>query len=137
MEKRKESRTEKVQAPTQTLISWREMLAVVPVRNRSSEVEESPGGVRIKVQRHRPRYMVPPLTFMIRFRPSKTMALDRLGAEIYRLCDDHRNVEQIVELFAENHALSFHEARAAVTEYLRSLVQHGVIVMAKRPDKGQ
>lgn len=117
--------------PTKALITWRGMLTAVPVRNRSTEVDESSGSVRVTMKRQRPRYLVPPLTLFIRFRPSKTVALDRLGSEIYGWCDDHRDVEQIVELFAKSHALSFHEARASVTEYLRSLVQHGVIVMAK------
>ena len=57
------------------------------------------------------------------------MVLDRLGAEVWRLCDGKRTVEEVVDLFGERHALTFHESRVAVTLYLKALLQRGVLAI--------
>ena len=57
------------------------------------------------------------------------MILDHLGVEVWERCDGTRTVEQVVDEFAQKHALSFHESRVMVTEYLRELIQRGVLAI--------
>ena len=57
------------------------------------------------------------------------MRLDRLGSQVWQLCDGVRTVEDVVDEFARLHRLTFHEARASVTAYLKMLVQRGVLAM--------
>ncbi len=116
---------------TEVLISWRDMLEAIPVRNEAVGAKESSQRVQLKIVKKRPRFLVPPLSWIISPRLHKTLELDRIGSEIFRLCDGCRRVEQIVDAFGQAHGLSFHEARAAVTDYLRILVQKGVLVMAR------
>jgi hypothetical protein len=62
-------------------------------------------------------------------RPERRLTLDRLGTEVWRLCDGDRTVEEIVDTFSRNHDLTFHEARAAVTGYLTTLIQRGALAI--------
>jgi len=57
------------------------------------------------------------------------MTLDRLGSWVWKLCDGNRNVEQLVDDFAAAEGLSFHEARVAVTGYLKTLIQRGALAV--------
>jgi len=45
------------------------------------------------------------------------------------LCDGERTVEAIIDAFAAEHRLTFHEARVAVGGYLRSLMARGALAM--------
>ena len=111
--------------------SWRPMLAAVPVRNAAAEVTETDAGeVSLAVAMKRPRWLVPPLSWAVRWHRKRTVKLDRLGSQLWALCDGERNVESVIDEFARNHRLSFHEARAAVTGYLKELVQRGVLAIA-------
>ena len=58
--------------------------------------------------------------------------LDKLGTEVLELCDGSRRVEEIVDEFAAKHRLTFHESRVAVTGFLRSLVQRGLIAIEQQ-----
>jgi hypothetical protein len=111
--------------------SWRKMLDATPVRNAAAEVaQEGPDGLSITVKVKRPGYLVPPLSWVIHGKPTRTVKLDRLGAQVWNLCDGERTVEAVIDEFARLHRLSFHEARAAVTWYLRQLIQRGVLAIA-------
>jgi len=59
----------------------------------------------------------------------RTLRLDRLGSEVWDLCDGQRTGEGVVDDFAQRHRLTFHEARAAVTVYLKTLVQRGALAL--------
>ena len=74
----------------------------------------------------------PPLSWIVPFREESCSTLDPLGAEVWKLCDGQRTVEGVVDAFKDRYALSFHEARVAVTEYLKVLVQRGVLAVALR-----
>lgn len=110
--------------------SWLTMLRAKPVRNeaaaarRHSEIE-----LWITVPRRRPAFLVAPLSWIVRPRLSRTIALDMIGTEIWKHCDGQRNVEEVVDAVARTHRLSFHEARVAVTNYIRLLVERGALVM--------
>jgi hypothetical protein len=66
----------------------------------------------------------------------RAISLDRLGSEVWQACDGRRTVEEIVDLFAAAHDLTFHEARLSVTEFLRLLVLRGLVVVAGPPKTG-
>jgi hypothetical protein len=115
--------------------SWRPMLAARPVRNRAASVSERGGGeVTVAVRVRRPAWLVPPLSWIVPLRPTRTVHLDRLGTEVWRLCDGERTVEQVVDAFAARHGLSFHEARVAVTSYLGGLVQRGALAVVTQEE---
>ena len=122
-------------APTPPTSSpWGRMLAAVPCRNRAAAVERLEGGrLRLSVRRQPPRYLVPPLSWVIRPRFIRHYELDAMGAALWEACDDRRNVEALVDEFAARHRLSFHEARVAVSEYLHVLVARGAVAVALPP----
>lgn len=101
------------------------------MRNAAAGVAEAPaGGLGLSVATRRPRWLVPPLSWVVPLKPTRTLRLDPLGAQVWMLCDGERTVEAIVDEFARRHGLSFHEARVAVTGYLSQLVQRGALAMA-------
>jgi hypothetical protein len=100
-----------------------------PYRNRAVKTETQDGVTRITVKKRRPRYLVPPISWVIRPRLESRVEIEGLGIEILEYCDGRRTVENIVDEFAGLHALTFHESRVSVTTYLKALVQRGVIVL--------
>lgn len=111
--------------------NWRSMLAAIPRHNREATVVigTPDQSLSITVKRRRTRWLVPPLSWILRPAPVKTIQLDALGTRIWHWCDGQRTVEAVVDLFAHEYRFTFHEARAAVTAYLRSLVQRGVLAL--------
>ena len=110
---------------------WVRMLAARPMRNTAAE--EAPaegGGISISVKRVRPWYMVPPLSWIVPVRKHRIVQLDRLGAVVWQLCDGRHTVESIVDKFAVSYRLTFHESRAAVTNYLKLMIQRGLLAIA-------
>ena len=63
------------------------------------------------------------------------MQLDELGSQVWRLCDGERSAEQIIDEFAKLYQLTFHESRAAVTQYLQELMRRGIVAMAMDADE--
>jgi len=109
------------------------MLSAQPVPNAAAEtVREASGELAVAVRRKRPRWHVPPLSWVVPLKPTRTVRLDPLGAQVWALCDGERTVEAIVDAFAVEHGLSFHEARVAVTGYLSQLVQRGALAVAMK-----
>lgn len=111
--------------------NWRSMLAAVPRHNQEATVVVGTPdqSISITVKRRRPRWLVPPLSWILRPSPVKTIQLDVLGTRIWNWCDGRRTVEAVIDLFAQEYRFAFHEARAAVTAYLKSLVQRGALAL--------
>lgn len=59
----------------------------------------------------------------------KQVELDKLGAEIFALCDGHRTVEEIIDRHKDRWHLSFFESRAMILQFLRDLMKRDLIVM--------
>ena len=111
-------------------ISTAEYLAACVYRNEAMEVEELRSGrCRVAVPLKRPRWLVPPLTWILPFSSHRRVELDELGSEVLRLCDGRRSVEEIIEKFASSHKLTFREAQVSVTTFLKQLTQRGIIVI--------
>ena len=110
------------------------MLDARMVRNTSAKLDrEENGNVVVKVANVRPRWMVPPLRWMVPFRPERTIHLDTLGTRVWELCDGKRTVEEVVDMFAKRHALTFHEARVSVASYMKELISRGALVVVMEP----
>ncbi len=120
---------------TLSAVSWRPMLRAVPHRNEAAEVQPpaEDGSLRISVALRRPWWGFPPITWIIQPSKKRTVELNALGALVWELCDG-RTVEEIVDAFAARFSYTFHEARVSVTEYLKSLVQRGVLAIAQETD---
>lgn len=117
-------------------VSWRSMLEARPVRNAAAAAaEEGDGAVSVTVKRRKPAALLPPLSWLIRPKLTRTFRLDKLGTLVWRLCDGERTVEDVVDAFAERLGLTFHEARVAVTAYLSTLVQRGAMAMAMKDEE--
>lgn len=114
---------------------WRSMLAARPVRNLAAKTEPAPdGGLWIIVRTAPAPWRRAPWKWIVPGRDRRRVALDRLGQEAWGLCDGQRSVEEIVEEMSRRYCLSFHEARAAVTAFIRELVQRGALAIALPPD---
>jgi len=112
--------------------TWERMLRAVPVPNVAAGVQRiSEDELKITVKRRKPAFLIPPLSWFIRPRLQRTIVLDGLGAEVWDLCDGKRTVEDVTDDFARRHRLTFHEARLAVTEYLKRLVQRGALAIVE------
>ncbi len=116
--------------PSQKPADWRRMLAAVPERNRAAETKWlDDNALQLTVHKRKPAFLLPPLSWVFRPRLHRSYILDRLGASVLKMCDGRQSVEAIIDRFAQNHNLTFHEARVAVTGYLQGLVKRGAVVM--------
>ena len=59
----------------------------------------------------------------------RTLGLDAYGRQVYETCDGQRSVQQIIGDFARQAHVSKPEAELAVTQFLRTLLSKGLVVM--------
>lgn len=115
---------------------WRPMLAARPYRNVAAEVEPTDdGGVRIAIRKADARWRRRPWKWFVPGRDRRLITLDRIGCELWELCDG-RAVEDIIEEMARRHRLSFHEARVSATGLLRDLIRRGALAIALTANAG-
>lgn len=106
------------------------LLSAVPVRNESIRFEKhGDDQLLVYVPIKKRWYMGPPLSWIMPLSRDRVIALDKIGREIWELCDGQHRIEQIVEKFAEHHHLRFHQARLSIMEFLRQLTRRGLIVV--------
>jgi len=115
---------------------WRCMLEARPERNAAARAAaDGEAEVTIAIQTRPPRYLsVPPLSWIVPVRKERKVTLDKLGTEIWRLCDGSMTIEGVVDSFSRSHGLTFHEARVAVTGYVKGLIRHGVVAIELNED---
>ena len=112
---------------------WSGMLRAQPTRNSAARaVENGSTGVTLYVRRRRPAWLVPPISWVVPYSAEREVRLDALGRQVWQWCDGNLTVEEIVDRFKDEHRLTFHEARAAVTGYLQKLIQRGVLAIVIR-----
>ncbi len=104
-------------------------LSTVPVRNEEMKLERVRGGSLASVPIPRPRWLVPPISWVLPFSSQRRVQLDDPGTEVLELCDGKRTVEEIIETFAQGNKLSFREAQLAVTQFLRELMNRGIVAI--------
>jgi len=113
-----------------TAVTARKLLDAKPFVNSAMTLERlGDGGAVASVPVRRPAYLVPPLSWVLPFSPSRRVRLDAPGAEVLDLCDGKRTIEAIIEKFAADHKLSFRESQLAVTAFLRNLVDRGLVAI--------
>ena len=118
-------------------ISVADLLDAVPLRSQTVRSERQPdGGWVLSVPMRRRWYTRPPLSWLMPISRERIIALDRLGSEVWQACDGRRTVEEIVDLFASAHDLTFHESRLSVMGFLRQLTRRGLVVVAGRTKAG-
>lgn len=88
----------------------------------------------VVVKTRKPNYIIPPISWFVPYRPEREITLDAIGSRLWRWCDGQRTVEDVIDLFKDAYDLSFHEARAAVVDYLRQLIQRGILAVMMAPD---
>lgn len=116
--------------------SWVQMLRATPIRNTAARVVENrDNSITVYVKQRRPSYMVPPLSWIVPFNPERQARLDAIGTRIWRWCDGSVCVEGVVDRFKDLYGLSFHEARAAVTGYIKMLIKRGVLAIAMQEEE--
>lgn len=112
--------------------AWTSLLRSVVLQNQAARrVEQgADGSVTLAVPTRSKGFLFPPFSWLIRPPKERVTVLDPLGASIWRDCDGRHTVEEIIEKFAIVHQLSFHESRVSVTNYIKSLIQSGVLAVA-------
>jgi len=112
--------------------TWRPMLASTLYRNLKVVEERQPDGRtrHLKIPVRRPDYLVPPISWVVRPPDHRTLVLDPVGTDLWDWCDGRRTVEEVIELFARKHNLTFHEGRVSATAYLKELVKRGALAVA-------
>ncbi|MBL7076182.1 MAG: PqqD family protein [Kiritimatiellae bacterium] len=104
------------------------MLRAVAMQNRAARVERAPDAT-VSVWVQQTRKLMPPLSWIVPFRKERVARLDHIGSRVWSLCDGRRTVEDVVDTIAAQYRLTFHESRVAVTGYLKTLVQRGVLAI--------
>ncbi len=111
-------------------VSSEQFLAAKVHRNEAMEMTERPGGgCLVKVPMRRPRWFIPPFSWLLPYSAHRRVELDRLGTEVLRACDGRHTVEEMIENFAASHKLSFREAQLSVTTFLKQLTQRGLVAV--------
>jgi hypothetical protein len=110
-------------------IDLEKLLDAVPTANSAVRVERHGESVVLFVPIRKRFWMGPPFSWVLPYRKEKGFALDALGAEVFSACDGERTLEQIIEGFADRHRLRFHEARLAVTQFLRTLSERNLVAL--------
>ena len=105
------------------------LLAAVPQKNEAATVERTAEGMLVSIPVRRPRWLVPPISWVVPFSQKRRVELDAAGRLVLESCDGRRTVEEVIERFAGEHKLSFRESQLAVTQFLRELVKRGVIAI--------
>jgi len=108
---------------------WRKWLEARLEQNTAAQAEPWAQGVAITVRSRKPDFMKPPLSWIVPVRKERTYQLDAVGARVWALCGKRLTVEEMVDLFAAEYALSFHEARVLLANYIRDLIQRGIVAI--------
>ena len=99
-------------------------LDVVPMRNPRIVAHPAPiaGKLRLEI----------PVEYKFfwtrrRGKTAQQFELDALGREVYDDIDDTRTFENLIDRFAERHALTFFESRALLAPLFQLMTQRGII----------
>lgn len=113
-------------------LTFETQLQSVPVRNervRITRPEDNAGALIVEVDLSY-RGIVGLLSRLFHPRKSKKFQLEGLAREIYERIDGRRSLEQFIDDLMAGHKLTFFEARALIVQYLKILMERGLIVIA-------
>ncbi len=113
-----------------------DFLHATPRTNEAMEVSPlRDGGALAKIPMRRPRWLVPPISWVLPFSYRRRIRLDAVGADVLNLCDGINRVETVIEKFAAANKLSFREAQLPVTQFLQQLTERGLVVIVGFPNE--
>jgi hypothetical protein len=111
--------------------AWTKMLDTCPIPNEAARlVHSDEEGAVYEIPLRRPGWYRAPISWFLPMRRFSKVFVYGAGREVLDLCDGERDVESIIEEFAERHDLTFHESRVSITQYFRSLVERGMLAVA-------
>lgn len=113
------------------------LLDAVPVRNQEVTLEREAGGAVLRAPLRKRWWMKPPFGWFFPFRDSRGFGVDAYGMEVWEACDGDQNIKRICERFAAAHAVSFGEARVAVSQFLQTLTKRELIVIQVAREPGE
>jgi hypothetical protein len=85
------------------------------------------GGERITVRIDAPKFAR--MVLRIKGPIKRNFEFDAIGMDVLGMCDGQKTVRYIISRFAKRHNLNQHEAERAVTTFLRTLTQKGVVAL--------
>ncbi|NCD31983.1 MAG: PqqD family protein [Spartobacteria bacterium] len=111
--------------------SWESMLRSRVIRNVAVKVEgpDEEGMLYIAVKNRKPKWCIPPISWIMRLPDEKVLEIDKLGAEVLDMCSESPMVEEVVEAFSKKYFITFHEARISVINYISVLVKKGALAV--------
>lgn len=110
-------------------------LAARPTRNAAVRAERRGDALVLFVPLRQRWWNAGPVAWLLPMRRERGVALDTLGQEVWQACDGQRDLETMVEDFADRHRLGFHEARLTVMRFLRMLAQRKLLVLVGSIDE--
>lgn len=122
----------KADSPQQTMdgLDGAELLQAVVYANETMDISTlRDGGALVKVPMRRPRWLAPPLSWILPFSSTRRVRLDAVGANVLKRCNGRDSVERIIETFAVDNKLSFREAQLSISVFLRQMTERGLVVI--------
>ncbi|TVR47692.1 MAG: PqqD family protein [Puniceicoccaceae bacterium] len=105
------------------------ILHAIPLQNRAVALSRQGRGGVLKAPVAPRWWHRRPFRWFSAARDERGFGLDPYGLEVWEACDGERSVERICDLFAQRHDVSFHEARVAVCQFIRSLTERELVVL--------
>jgi hypothetical protein len=120
-------------SPKKAKLTRQDALNMRPVQLVEPEIAESSGGAKLKVLLKPTRWGK--LMGMPRG-STKTFELDELGLFIWKSCDGHTTVQQMIRQLARDRRISLREVEVATLQFLQTLTRKGLVGMsAETSDK--
>jgi hypothetical protein len=111
-------------------LTRQEALSALPVRNQALKAEPGPEGELTLTVPRREDWVGKLLASLFAVPKERKIVLDRVGADIWQLCDGQNTVQQIIARLSEQYKLNRKEAEVSLTAYLRQLGRRGLIGFA-------
>ncbi|MBI1337016.1 MAG: PqqD family peptide modification chaperone [Phycisphaera sp.] len=101
-------------------------LEAVPRKRPTVRKEEREGKLYVTVEYERPRWQ---RVLGADLTCERSFGLDAYGRMVYELCNGRWSVGKIVQRFSEQTHVSKPESEVAVTQFLRTLITKGLVVV--------
>ena len=111
-------------------LTAQDILKAVPCVNDEAELDVRSDGTAVaSIPMRKPGWVDGPLGWLLPYSSHRRMELDRLGMAVIGLCDGERQVENVIEDFARRHLLSWRESQVCVMQFMRQVVERGLVVI--------
>jgi hypothetical protein len=109
------------------------MLGARPKRRPGVEVEETDEGELVLTISYNPSLGLKILARLFFVPTTRILTLDRIGSEIWGMCDGERRIEDIVSEIARRYKLNRREAEVAIITYIKKLGDKGALDLVMDP----